>query len=186
MLEEHKKRIQNAFGQANSAGGALFCYLAFDRLRNCLMVHSLTNGISMEAAWRCADLVRVAISDGSGLSKISDSLEELVPTEGDPLSVQAQSALICLMAAAQMLEGTDDLGLEEVVNGVVDACDNYAYATALAVKNESSYEERYPLLERELAWQVSLVPMIGVNRISKDVVSDLIYQNRFYSIPAAI
>ena len=117
--------------------------------------------------------------------ELISSLEEIVPEGGEPLQVQGQCAVVCLLESVKLLTHPDTERIEAVVNAVVDALDNYTFFARRLITGDLSSPDEYPLLNRELEKQEADLQFVAGDP-SAEAVRQWRIENLQFAVPAAV
>jgi len=119
-------------------------------------------------------------------SAIQD-LEAILPTGGEPLFVQGQSAIICLLSALEICSNGHRLSVSDSVNAIIDAIDNYDFFIRRRLKNDNSSPANYTLLQREVGRQLSDVAFVKMqDRLNRVELIEYRYENLQFAVPIAV
>jgi hypothetical protein len=173
----------------------VFALLCAERLYLSCWAFSRQHGAAITGYLRgCDELWRAVVTNvplsEAQLAVLTGAIDPQVPRSdefGDPLSVQAQSGMICLLLAldAHGAPSSDAVPMgAEAAENVVNALDNYDYAVRKALLGDTSAPTAYELLARELEWQQEVIGVlaagIGANTLALRV------RNRAFVVPPAV
>jgi len=189
-MKKHRQYISEALASCNGAARILFGLLATERLRACCCVAEADS-----YAWSCFasildDAFAVILDPQLSDSRLVDwiaQLEKNVPHGGEPLQVQGQSAILCLIGSLRLFDSNDSEASESVINAIVDALDNYTFYIQRFVARDTSSPENYALLQRELSRQledVNFVRTYNVLTLAKLIQRRM--ENFQFAVPVAV
>lgn len=172
-MNEHRAQLVEILDAGNVFENAFFVLLCAERLRACYWAHKQLKKNFYVDPFQWADIVFNALAEKKMISndramEALEMLSVLVPVDGEPLSVQAQSGLQCLMLAIEMLAELDvnASAITDASNWVIDALDNYAFFVRSELDNDfESPTSEDPLLVREIGHQIFSASLIGGSMI---------------------
>lgn len=191
-MKEHRQLISNSLAECPPLGRSFFALLCADRLRNCCWSYQQTGKSDISPYFSLIDDLFGQFENAGQFDHLKFgeavlNLESDMPTEGDPLSVQAQSGVMCLMLAVQMLDNYSSQCANDIVNAMADACDNYLYHLQVRLSDDHSSPESSVLLQRETEKQRSDLDLArNASKYSKNDLIRFRILNYQYSIPSAV
>jgi hypothetical protein len=194
QMKEHRKTLARQVSGCTKRAQALFCLACAERLLGCCWAFQQAYGVEMSPFFRWSDtLFNVVVGGSWELVPLDVASKELVNTVPDseryglPLAVQAQSGVLCVLAALRALEGEGTQAVVECSNGIVDALDNYTFSVAQKLSDRAEGPKMYNLLERECARQMHDVAFLrSIGDGSAPSLSEWRIENRQYSVPIVV
>ena len=94
------------------------------------------------------------LSNTALLEAALQEIEGIVPDGGEPLPVQAQSGVICLLTAFDSLATARRTRISDAINAPFDALDNYDFFVRRRLLSATVNRTDYTLLRREMERQL--------------------------------
>ena len=191
-MKQHRQIIRDSLSNCTPCGRALFALLCAERLRSCCRVYQNTTSLPVAAYFDDLDAGFASLLKKKNLSPEASNLaverlDACVPEGGDPLSVQAQSGVVCLMEALRLLAGGEVEGCIEVVNAIVDALDNYHFFIRRRLCGDTTSPDDYILLRRESDRQLADVRTAKTfDQLSESDLVALRIENLQFAVPVAV
>jgi hypothetical protein len=155
-------------------------------------MYQAVNGVNLKVFFHWSDvlfelLINREFTDVDVAKKAFQELMTIVPTGGEPLYVQAQSGMICLLTAFDILANGGQTTIKDAINATLDAEYNYYCHVRRRIKNDISVPDNFEFLKNEADRQVKDVAF--VKNCEQSTRSDLIeyrIDNLQYAIPPAV
>lgn len=191
-MNDHRNLLHSKMSTCSHKAKALFALLCAERLRSCCWAFHCKQPFEYALFTQWNDLVFRALSEAGepvsqqfydGIAEI----ESIVPEGGEPLAVQAQSGVVCLLSSLELLCGESSERVVAASNAVVDALDNYVFFTRRRISNDRSSPNQYALLSREIDRQLHdlLIAETFEDRTEVEL-SEIRIENFQYAIPIAV
>lgn len=191
-MKRHRQRLLDDLQGYTPSACALFALLCAERLRGCCWAFQEAEKSDMSPYFDWTEelfqlLIRRVEPNGSRLKDMVRHLEGIVPSGGEPLAVQAQSGMLSLLAAGEILISQNSSGVIDAANSIVDALDNYDFFVRRRLKNDMSSPTDYPLLQREMNRQLADVAFVQLwdQGKSSDPI-DYRVENLQFAVPIAV
>jgi hypothetical protein len=190
-LQLHQRRIVNGLSESSPAARAFFALLCAERLHACCWAYQASKGVSLAPFFQGLEELFELLIDGrpadSSLRTVTAELEEIIFEGGEPLPVQAQSGVICLLVGLDMLENPGRTNIDDAARATVDALDNYDFFVRRRISNEAQQPGDFPLLVREMQQQVSDVEFLkNYEELERKSLIEYRIQNLQFAIPPAV
>jgi hypothetical protein len=189
-VNNQRNTIADGLSRLNARQQAFLSFLGAERLKLCCCVFQSKNGQNLQVfSDRLETFFELLLNSKIALDfgMVMRELENAVPTQGNPLSTQAQSALICLISAFDLWSSSGKTTFRDSADATVNALDNYTYFIKTKFKDDTDNPSMYPLLERELQWQLALISRaVDPSKLSPEQLINYRVENLQYAIPAAI
>jgi hypothetical protein len=190
-LQLHQQQIASGLSASSSTARAFFAVLSAERLRGCCWAYQASSGIDLAPFFQGIDssfemLFNKCPADRN-MEGIIRKLEEIVPKGGEPLFVQAQSGVICLLTALDILADGARTSISDVVRATIDALDNYEFSVRRRIKNDMQSPGDFPLLLRELEREIADVKFLGNYEVrGRPSLIERRLENLQFAIPPAV
>lgn len=157
-MKEHRSRLANAFEPNQIQEKSFFALLCAERLRGCCWAAQAATGDDHSYFFQWVDRLFKCFVEREHLTQDElleglEQVESIVPEGGEPLAVQVQSGVLCLLTSLELLDNRSDNGVVEASNFIVDALDNYVFSTRRRITGDMTSPKDYILLQREVARQ---------------------------------
>lgn len=188
-MKNHRKNIVSSLRNSSRVTRVLFGLFATERLRVCCWVaHSgteiwhkylfaLEQGFSM--------VLNKTEKNNSEIQILIDELQDLVPDGGEPLRVQGQSSVVCLIETLMLFLEYDEQSVETLINSMADALDNYFFYIHRIISGDLISPGNYYLLDRELKKQLDDIDFLDKSPTLEKIEHWRI-ENLEYSVPVAV
>ena len=186
-MKYHQQQIIKALKECSGLNRGLFGLFATERLHACCWAAHANSHIwpifsrTLDYGFR----VDFASTSHDHLIEMIKQLESIVPEGGEPLQVQGQSAIICLLEGLRLIIEFDEQIVEGIINAVIDVLDNYVFYVQRMVAGEMISPENYLLLERELRKQLEDVEFIKTTPSTENIRKWRI-ENLQFAAPVAV
>ncbi len=191
-MKLHSQTISQELLHSTPRAKALFAFLCAERLRGCCWAYQAIKGISLKAFFHEIEdlfelLLRQNVPNVAALEARIKQLEAIMPTGEDSLSVQAQSGVICLVTGLDVLADGKRTGMEDAINAMVDALDNYEFFMRTKLKSDARNSTDYPLLAREIVRQLADAKFVKTYKPPANAaLMDYRIENLQYAVPPAV
>ena len=172
----------------------MFCLAGAERLRSCVWAFEKEYAVSMQPffGW-CASLMDALLAgtvQQLPLDALMEEVENLTPNSdeyGQPLAVQAQSALLCVLNALAVLRDGRVGSVVDASYAVVDALENFVYLIHVGLLNDAAVPADREIVQRERGWQLTTIAFLrNLETCSREQLLAWRAQHREYSVPVAI
>jgi len=191
-MKAHRQHILDKLSDCDGRARAMFALLCAERLRSCCWALQAGHGAHLGACFTHMDALFELLQshqapDPAMLRATFEEIEPIVPGGGEPLCVQAQSGVICLLGAIEAFAGRTRVTITDVVNAIVDALNNYEFFIRRRIMNDTSSPTEYPLLQREIERQLADVAFVrGLEQSDKSRVVEYRLENLQFTVPLAV
>lgn len=191
-MNEHRDTVRDRSALLGPRARMLFSLACAERLSACCWAYEQTSKAPMGVFYLWLHgLFGDSIDDKvmmESLPKAKRELELVVPVSDDgssPLTVQAQSAALCLLDAVESRERLDSCVASS--DNTIDAVDNYFACVTHELTGGYDVADSYPLLEREKDRQLRDIDFLALstNMQSSSLASWRI-ENRQFLVPVAL
>lgn len=192
-MKHHRELLLGELKPLGVRAEALFCLSAAERLRACCWAFEKQTSHGLESYFRWSNALFAALKEESWsslpLNEAHRELDAAVPRSddyGSPLSIQAQSALICLVVGVEVLLGTNPRAVVDASNAVVDALDNYVFQVHQQLAGDMPVPDEYLLLSREIDRQLHDLRLLkGIGEIEERGLVAWRLENQQFAVPIA-
>lgn len=176
-MKAHRQQILNEITKCSPQAKALFAFFCAERLRGCCWAYQTKSGSNLEAYFKWIDilfekLVNRNFDDKLAIEAAFQELKVIVPKGGEPLAVQAQSGVICLLTAFDALANGKQTTIADAINSTLEAAYNYYCYVKKRIKNDASVPTDFAFLNREANRQ--LLDVAFVKRCELSTKSDFV------------
>ncbi len=189
-MNEHRARVAMLLRDLDSRAKLLFGLLMADRLRGCCFVACHKSGVFHSYASTIERLFEMTYEQGNIdidiICKDIEALQELVPEGGEPLEVQGQSSVICLLESLRLASSEDLDAANDLVNSMIDALDNFAFFVRRSITGQSVSPNDYMLLQRELQREIDDLEFVSNSTILQVDIIERRVENQQFAIPIAV
>lgn len=191
-IETHRQKILHELAACDGREKAIFALLSAERLRSCCWAHEVASKIKLTTFFEEVEnlfnlFINGTLPEKNACNRVAQLLESLVPEGGEPLSVQAQSGVICLVTAFDMLANGGRTKMTDAINATIDASDNYEFFVRRKVKKDEHSPANHPLLLRELDRQILDAEFAKRSRsLQASAIIEYRIENLQFVIPPAV
>ena len=187
----HRQQLSDELQNCSQRAKSLFALLCAERLRGCCWAYQESCSLNLEVFFQWNEaLFEILLKDKqldiATLRQGQQDVEAIMPSGGEPLEVQAQSGVLCLLIAMELLVD-ENLSAVDAANYIIDAVDNYDFFIRRRLTGETSSPSTHLLLEREISRQnadVSFVKMY--DHIERSERISYRIENLHFAVPIAV